>query len=102
MAAIPVGVAIRRAGALLSPRGLAASRATVARYGMAPLIKKAGHVARPFSESAVLRCLDVACLLFAFVAGSHVEGHFLTFGEGFEAVHVDSGEVREEVFAAAV
>src|SRR5687768_17924008 len=58
--------------------------------------------ARFFIVQNRLRSLDVARLLFAFVAGSHFEGDFLSFGERFESGHVDAGEVREKVFAAFI
>lgn len=48
-----------------------------------------------------LRVLDVGSLL-AFWAFSDVELHFLTFFERFEAVHLDSGEMGEQVLAAAI
>jgi hypothetical protein len=67
--------------------------------------KKTGRSARFFitqKRENRLRSLDVARLLFAFVAGSHFEGHFLSFGERFESGHVDAGEVRKKIFAAFI
>src|SRR5687767_7215586 len=64
--------------------------------------KKTGRVSRFFRSQGLLRSLDVARLLFAAFTRSDLEGDFLSFGERLEAVHVDRGEVREEVFAAAV
>src|SRR5205085_12595382 len=45
--------------------------------------------------------LDVGRLL-AFGALRHVEADFLAFFERLEALHLNRGEVREEVFAAVV
>jgi hypothetical protein len=32
----------------------------------------------------------------------HIEGDFLTFFQGFKAVHIDSGEMREQILAAII
>ena len=45
--------------------------------------------------------LDVGSLL-AFRALRDFELNFLTFFEGLETVHVDCGEVREQIFAAVI
>jgi hypothetical protein len=55
-----------------------------------------------FSGKPESGSLDVAGLLLAFVAFGDIEGHFLAFLEGFEPVHVDAGEMRKEVFTAAI
>lgn len=54
-----------------------------------------------FFTSTVLRGLDVGSLL-AFRALRDFELNFLTFFEGLETVHVDRGEVREQIFAAII
>jgi hypothetical protein len=46
--------------------------------------------------------IDVARLLFAFVAGGDFEAHLLAFFQRLESRHVDRREMREEIFAAAV
>lgn len=48
-----------------------------------------------------LSSLDVGSLL-AFRALRDFELNFLTFFEGLETVHVDCGEVREQVLAAVI
>ena len=48
-----------------------------------------------------LSSLDVGSLL-AFRALRDFELNFLTFFEGLETVHVDCGEVREQIFAAVI
>ena len=52
-------------------------------------------------STAYLRSLDVGSLL-AFRALRDFELYFLTFFEGLETVHVDRGEVREQIFAAVI
>ena len=65
--------------------------------------KKAGHLGpAPRPQAYDLDRLDVARLLLALVSLRDFEGNFLTFLERFEARHVDRGEMREEIFAAAV
>ena len=48
-----------------------------------------------------LRSLDVRCLL-AFRALYYVKGNLLAFLECLEAVHVDCGKVRKQIFAAII
>ena len=48
-----------------------------------------------------LHVLDIRGLL-ALRALHDVEGNLLAFLQGLEAIHVDRGEVREEIFAAIV
>lgn len=51
-----------------------------------------------------IRCLgalDVGSLL-ALGALHDIEGHFLTFLQGLETIHVDGGEMREKIFAAII
>ena len=48
-----------------------------------------------------LGSLDVGSLL-AFRALRDFELNFLTFFEGLETVHVDCGEVSEQIFAAVI
>src|SRR5688500_18007020 len=55
----------------------------------------------PFLVLLFLRFLDVGRLL-ALGALRHIEGDLLAFLEGLEALHLDRGEMREEVFAAVV
>jgi hypothetical protein len=45
--------------------------------------------------------LNVGCLL-AFRALRDFERNLLTFFEGLEAVHLDCGEVSEQIFAAVI
>ena len=56
---------------------------------------------RGFSHRVCLSSLDVGSLL-AFRALRDFELNFLTFFEGLETVHVDCGEVREQVLAAVI
>lgn len=46
-------------------------------------------------------CLNIGGLL-ALGALHHIEGNLLAFFHGFEAVHVDSGEMREQIIAAII
>jgi hypothetical protein len=46
--------------------------------------------------------LDVARLLLAFVSSRDLEAYFLAFFQCLESRHVDRGEMREEIFAAAI
>src|SRR3972149_2935721 len=48
-----------------------------------------------------LRSLNVGSLL-AFRTLNDVKGNLLAFFEGFEAAHVDCGEMREQIFAAII
>ena len=58
---------------------------------------------RGFSHRVLsnLSSLDVGSLL-AFRALRDFELNFLTFFEGLETVHVDCGEVSEQIFAAVI
>jgi hypothetical protein len=51
--------------------------------------------------TGTLHALDVGSLL-AFRALRDFELDFLTFFEGLKTVHVDCGEVREQIFAAVI
>jgi hypothetical protein len=63
--------------------------------------KKNPVIGRGFSDICDLSSLDVGSLL-AFRALRDFELNFLTFFEGLETVHVDCGEVREQIFAAVI
>lgn len=64
--------------------------------------EKKPRVWRGFSlPSAVLHALDVGSLL-AFRALRDFELDFLTFFEGLKTVHVDCGEMREQILAAVI
>jgi hypothetical protein len=54
-----------------------------------------------FHIRVCLSSLDVGSLL-AFRALRDFELNFLTFFEGLETVHVDRGEVCEQIFAAVI
>ncbi len=54
-----------------------------------------------YSPACVSGILDVGSLL-AFRALRDFELYFLTFFEGLETVHVDCGEVREQILAAVI
>jgi hypothetical protein len=54
-----------------------------------------------YIDATKLRGLDVGSLL-AFRALRDFELNFLTFFEGLKTVHVDCGEVREQIFAAVI
>ena len=56
---------------------------------------------RGFSQSSLLRSLNVGSLL-AFRALRDFELDFLTFFERLEAVHLDCGKVREQIFTAVI
>jgi hypothetical protein len=45
--------------------------------------------------------LDIGCLL-AFLALNYIERNLFPFFQGLEAVHVNVGKVREQIFAAIV
>ena len=45
--------------------------------------------------------LDVGSLLALRTLG-HVEGHTLSFFQGLETVHVDRGEMREQIFTTVI
>jgi hypothetical protein len=64
--------------------------------------KKTGHEARFLSVRFGLDSLDVTRLLFSLVARGNLEGNLLTFLQGFESLHVNSREMGEKIFAAAV
>ena len=53
-------------------------------------------------QEACLGGLDVARLHLAFVTRGHFEGNLLAFRERFETGHVNTREVRKEVFSTAV
>ena len=48
-----------------------------------------------------LGSLDVGSLLALRTLG-HVEGHTLSFFQGLETVHVDRGEMREQIFTTVI
>src|ERR1044072_1761531 len=60
---------------------------------------KAGFKGRDRAVSG--RCLDVRCL-FAFRALHDLEGHLLTFLEGFEPIHLDGREVCKQILTTLV
>src|SRR3954471_14312284 len=65
--------------------------------------KKAGDKPGFFNAGGCfLDRLDVARLLLAFVTLRDFERNLLPFFQRFEAGHVDRGEMREQIFAAAV
>ena len=67
----------------------------------AAAVRKKTPPERGFVHRACLGSLDVGSLL-AFRALRDFELNFLTFFEGLETVHVDCGEVREQIFAAVI
>ena len=62
----------------------------------------ARRLIRDFQKPGILLDgLDIGCLL-AFGALRHFETYLLAFLERFEPVHVDCGEVREQINAAVI
>ena len=65
------------------------------------LQKRSPAVAGLLAPRGVLRARDIGSLL-AFRALRDFELDFLTFFEGLETVHIDCGEVREQILAAVI